>query len=166
MCEQNLSEIIIFSYSLIVFFTSKMAWLQIYHQTSYPVKEGLEAWICSQTPGYCSVKMSVCSDEGLTLETSAKHHIPQATNIPYQPCWSNPYKMHSVLFFNTECESWQLFQKGWMWKILRSQGMIHIHCQAAPIHFIKITEFLCFAGLPFVQVNRWQALRLTQPPSH
>ena len=25
------------------------------------------------------------------LETSAKHHIPQATNIPYQPCWSNPY---------------------------------------------------------------------------
>ena len=28
----------------------------------------------------------VCSDEGLTLETSAKHHIPQATNIPYQPC--------------------------------------------------------------------------------
>ena len=28
----------------------------------------------------------VCFDEGLTLETSAKHHIPQATNIPYQPC--------------------------------------------------------------------------------
>ena len=27
-----------------------------------------------------------CSDEGLTLETSAKHHILQATNIPYQPC--------------------------------------------------------------------------------
>ena len=26
---------------------------------------------------------SVCSDEGLTLETSAKYHIPQATNIPY-----------------------------------------------------------------------------------
>ena len=26
------------------------------------------------------------TDEGLTLETSAKHHIPQATNIPYQPC--------------------------------------------------------------------------------
>ena len=26
------------------------------------------------------------ADEGLTLETSAKHHIPQATNIPYQPC--------------------------------------------------------------------------------
>ena len=26
------------------------------------------------------------SDEGLTLETSAIRHIPQATNIPYQPC--------------------------------------------------------------------------------
>ena len=25
-------------------------------------------------------------DEGLTLETSAKHHTPPATNIPYQPC--------------------------------------------------------------------------------
>ena len=32
---------------------------------------------------------------GLTLETSAKHHIPQATNIPYQPCWSNPYLAYS-----------------------------------------------------------------------
>ena len=28
---------------------------------------------------------AVCSEEGLMLETSAKHHIPQATNIPYQP---------------------------------------------------------------------------------
>ena len=27
----------------------------------------------------------IFSDEGLTLETSAKHHIPQAKNIPYQP---------------------------------------------------------------------------------
>ena len=35
------------------------------------------------------------SDEGLTLETSAKHHIPQATNIPYQPCWSDPYSAYS-----------------------------------------------------------------------
>ena len=32
----------------------------------------------------------VCSDEGLTLETSTKHHIPQATNIPYQPLLINP----------------------------------------------------------------------------
>ena len=29
--------------------------------------------------------LAVCSGEGLTLETSANHHIPQATNIPYQP---------------------------------------------------------------------------------
>ena len=26
-------------------------------------------------------ELSVCSDEGLMLETSAKHHIPQAQNI-------------------------------------------------------------------------------------
>ena len=32
----------------------------------------------------------VCSDEGLTLETSAKRHIPQATNIPYQPLLIKP----------------------------------------------------------------------------
>ena len=32
------------------------------------------------------VRTALCSDEGLTLETSAKHHIPQATNKPYQPC--------------------------------------------------------------------------------
>ena len=31
-----------------------------------------------------------CSDEGLTLETPAKHHIPQATNIPYQPLLIKP----------------------------------------------------------------------------
>ena len=33
---------------------------------------------------------SVCSDEGLTLKMSAKHHIPQATNIPYQPLLIKP----------------------------------------------------------------------------
>ena len=30
-----------------------------------------------------------CSDEGLTLEKSAKHHIPQATNILYQPLFQS-----------------------------------------------------------------------------
>ena len=30
--------------------------------------------------------VSPSSDVGLTLETSVKHHIPEATNIPYQPC--------------------------------------------------------------------------------
>ena len=32
----------------------------------------------------------LCSDEGLTLETSPKRHIPQATNIPYQPLLIKP----------------------------------------------------------------------------
>ena len=42
-----------------------------------------------------SREQSVSSDEGLTLETSANRHIPQAKNIPYQDsinlCLSNPY---------------------------------------------------------------------------
>ena len=43
--------------------------------------------LSEQTGELCQFHNSpVCSDEGLTLETSAKHHIPQATNIPYQPC--------------------------------------------------------------------------------
>ena len=34
---------------------------------------------------------TVCSDEGLTLETSATHQIqPQAKNIPYQPLLIRP----------------------------------------------------------------------------
>ena len=37
-----------------------------------------------------SSEQTVHSDEGLTLETSAKHHIPQATNIPYQPLLIKP----------------------------------------------------------------------------
>ena len=36
------------------------------------------------------VASSVCSDKGLTLETSATHHIPQAKNIPYQPLLIKP----------------------------------------------------------------------------
>ena len=32
---------------------------------------------------------TVCSDEGLTLEMSATHQIPQAKNIPYQPLLIN-----------------------------------------------------------------------------
>ena len=32
----------------------------------------------------------ICSDEGLTLETSATHFIPQANNIPYQPLLIKP----------------------------------------------------------------------------
>ena len=37
-----------------------------------------------------AVDRSVCSDKGLTLETSAKHQIPQAKNIPYQPLLIKP----------------------------------------------------------------------------
>ena len=33
---------------------------------------------------------SVCSDEGLTLETPATHYIPQAKNISYQPLLIKP----------------------------------------------------------------------------
>ena len=57
-------------------------------------------------------------DEGLTLLTSAKHHIPQATNTPYQPLLIKP--IFSVLahaekqfFFKTslpvfiEREGWE-----------------------------------------------------------
>ena len=39
----------------------------------------------------------VCSDEGLTLEASAKHDIPQATNITYQPLLIKP--IFSVLAY-------------------------------------------------------------------
>ena len=34
--------------------------------------------------------MRICSDEGLTLETSATHHIPHAKNILYQPLLIKP----------------------------------------------------------------------------
>ena len=47
----------------------------------------------------------VCSDEGLTLEMSAKHHIPQAKNMPYQPLLTKP--IFSVLTH----EEKQLFSK-------------------------------------------------------
>ena len=40
------------------------------------------------------------ADEGLTLETSAKHHIPQAKNIPYQPLLIKP--IFSVLAHTEE----------------------------------------------------------------
>ena len=45
---------------------------------------------------------SVCSDEGLMLKTSAKHHIPQATNIPYQPLLINT---GMVIFMKKTTES-------------------------------------------------------------
>ena len=44
--------------------------------------------------------LSACSDEGLTLETSAKHYIPQAKNIPCQPLLIKPEicpEMHAIV---------------------------------------------------------------------
>ena len=35
-------------------------------------------------------EQTLCSDEGLMLEVSAKHYIPQAKNIPYQPLLIKP----------------------------------------------------------------------------
>ena len=49
--------------------------------------------VSSDSPSSKHVQPSfaVCSDEeGPTLDTSAKHHIPQATNIPYQPLLIKP----------------------------------------------------------------------------
>ena len=44
----------------------------------------------SEIFGIETVLRTVSSDEGLTLETSATHHIPQARNIPYQPLLIKP----------------------------------------------------------------------------
>ena len=40
--------------------------------------------------GPLSEQSTVCSGEGPTLKTSAKHHIPQAKNIPYQSLLIKP----------------------------------------------------------------------------
>ena len=47
-----------------------------------------------------------CSNERLTLETSAKHHISQATNITYQPLLMKPIfsvlvHVEKTVFFKT-----------------------------------------------------------------
>ena len=44
----------------------------------------------------CLSPVGVCSDEGLTLETSARHHIPQAKNIPYQPLLIKPIFLETL----------------------------------------------------------------------
>ena len=63
---------------------------------------------------FLSVCLFVCSDEELTLETSAAHHIPQAKNIPYQPLlikpWSNPYSAYSPTQKKTHFFSKLVFQ--------------------------------------------------------
>ena len=49
-------------------------------------KNCFSAWASTLKMGLINKVDMVCSNEGLTPETSAKHHTPQATNIPYQPC--------------------------------------------------------------------------------
>ena len=58
----------------------RLALLSNYSKTSFE-KNCFSAWASTLNMGLINKV-----DEGLTLETSAKHHIPQATNIPYQPC--------------------------------------------------------------------------------
>ena len=47
-----------------------------------------------------SVSIALSRSSLVTLETSATHHIPQATNIPYQPLLIKPIyckrRLHSV----------------------------------------------------------------------
>ena len=86
-----------------------------------------------------SSERAVGSDEGLTLETSAKHHIPHATNIPYQLLLIKPIYM---------CK-WASFTQ--------TQLSIYTHKQFLPsrlyaafikfkmqvLKFIPITELIC-----------------------
>ena len=53
---------------------------------------GCLADVSNVSPSSEQTQSAACSDEGLTLKTSAKHHIPQSTNIPYQPLLIKPIK--------------------------------------------------------------------------
>ena len=52
--------------------------------------------------GRLVLKKTVCSDEGLTLETSATHQIPQTKNIPYQPLLIKPISKIDKQYFTKE----------------------------------------------------------------
>ena len=58
--------------------------------------------VCLSPVGYgvsLTFRALADSDEVLTLETSGKHHIPQATIIPYQPLLIKPmYKCTLHMF--------------------------------------------------------------------
>ena len=64
-------------------------------------------------------QLGVCSDERLTLGTSAKHHIPQATNIPYQPLLIKP-----ILNVLAHAEK-QFFQPGVCMSLLVLMALSH-----------------------------------------
>ena len=67
--------------------TGVETWKELKTRTEVEIWTELETWTEFDTRTKLDLYIyGVCSDEGLTLETSAKHHIPQATNIPYQPC--------------------------------------------------------------------------------
>ena len=59
-----------------------------HHKKKYPTAHSYHAWL-----GFCQSSLSPlpllsllrCSDQGLTLEMAATHHIPPTKNIPYQP---------------------------------------------------------------------------------
>ena len=66
----------------------------------------ISAMIMGEVGVFRRILEVVCYDEGLTLNTSAKHHIPQAKNIPYQPLLIKPIfsvlaHAEKTLFFKT-----------------------------------------------------------------
>ena len=63
--------------------SGNMLFPEKHSKTSFE-KNCFSAWASTLNLGLINKVGMVCdcSDEGLTLETSAKHHIPQATNIP------------------------------------------------------------------------------------
>ena len=78
----------------------------------------------------------VCSDKGLTLKMSAKHHVPLATNIPYQtheikPEWDWQYSYFFKQFISLSVQTqkekekqvWSLWIKhSGMWACEKVQG--------------------------------------------
>ena len=67
---------------------------------------------------------TVCSDEELTLDKSAKHHIPQATNIPYQPLLIKPIYTSNKTSLTDRLQNTQEYntitciQKVWQLKVV------------------------------------------------
>ena len=53
------------------------------------------------------------SDEGLTLETSATHQIPQAENIPHQLTFVDQTRINLVLFLFIYAPNLQLAYSHW-----------------------------------------------------
>ena len=82
---------------------------------------------------------STCSDEGLTLETSAKHHIPQATNILYQPLLIKP--ISSVLAHAEKQISSKLVFQCLSIPCCRSTFCELLHCMSEWSVAVDFTQF-------------------------